>query len=175
MRKQLIALACVTVLVAAACGGDDSADPNSSQVGISSSDETTTTSAQSEEPAASAAGSGDRSATLTLDNGEVFVFSILCALEPQESAGSEILFTVVSYDEPNNLDVTQFGENSFDGAASIGVYDSTTYDTLWEANTIYGGEVTLSLNRSSVTGSGDFHEAGDITSTAVHGELVANC
>ncbi|MDH3754984.1 MAG: hypothetical protein OEU32_14025, partial [Acidimicrobiia bacterium] len=121
------------------------------------------------------AGGGDGTATLTLDNGEVFEFGILCALEPQEAAGSEILFTVVSYDDPYNLDVTQFGADSFNGAANISLYDSTTFDTIWEASGFLGAEVELNLDGSTVTGSGTFHPDGDPSIEGVSGELTASC
>jgi hypothetical protein len=118
---------------------------------------------------------GGGTATLTLDNGLSYSFSVLCTLEPQEAAGSEILFTLVSYDDPVNLDVTQFGADSFDGAAGISLYDSTTYDTLWEANEIFGNEVELTLTGSTVTGTGMFREGDGSSGEAVAGELVANC
>jgi len=124
-------------------------------------------------PPAQPAGSG--SATLTLSNGEVFEFGILCSLEPQEAAGSEILFAVVSYDDPYNLDVTQFAAGSFDGAANISVYDSTSYDTVWEASTLYGTDVELSMAGSTVAGSGEFLAGGELGGETVTGELVANC
>lgn len=129
--------------------------------------------AQADAPAAQA--SGAQTATVTLDTGEVFEFSALCWLETQESAGSEILFTVVSYDDPVNLDVSQFGADSFGGAANISLYDSTSYDTIWEASSLYGTEIELVLAGSTVTGSGDFYPAGDIAATPVGGVLVADC
>jgi hypothetical protein len=52
---------------------------------------------------------GRGSATVTLDNGEVFEFSVICGLEPHEAAGSEILFTAVDNGPPLGFDVTQFG------------------------------------------------------------------
>ena len=128
---------------------------------------------QADAPAAQA--SGAQTATVTLDTGDVFEFSALCWLETQESAGSEILFTVVSYDDPVNLDVTQFGADSFGGAANISLYDSTSYDTIWESSSLYGTEIELILAGSTVTGSGDFYPAGDIAATPVGGVLVADC
>ena len=38
----------------------------------------------------------EEAATVTLDNGESFTFSIICNLEPQEVADVEILYTAVS-------------------------------------------------------------------------------
>lgn len=118
---------------------------------------------------------GQGTATVTLDNGQSWTFSVLCNLQPQESAGSTIEFTLVSYDDPVNLDVTQFGADSFNGAANIGLYDSSTYDTLWEANSMFGNEVELSLVGSTVTGTGTFVEGEDFNAGGVGGELVANC
>jgi len=136
----------------------------------------------SESSATTAAGGGETSqpaggatAVVNLENGETFAFSILCALEPQEAAGQTILFTVVSYDDPNNLDVTQFGADSLNGAASISIFDSTTYDSVWDASTFFGSEVVLELNGSTVTGAGEFYPEGDIAREAVNGELEATC
>lgn len=120
-------------------------------------------------------GGGSGSATVNLDSGEQFEFSVLCALEPQEAAGSEILFTLVSYDEPVSLDVTQFGDDSFDGAANISLYDTATYDTVWEASSIYGTTIELTLDGRTVRGVGVFYPAGDIDAEGVEGELVATC
>ena len=191
-RRTTLALLATLMLVASACSSDSSepassdspaAETTAADVGTTASaadDAPDTESTDTEDgdtptttPAAQA--SGAQTATVTLDSGDVFEFSALCWLETQESAGSEILFTVVSYDDPVNLDVTQFGADSFGGAASISLYDSTSYDTLWEANSLYGTEVELNLDGSTVTGSGDFYPAGDIAATPVAGQLVANC
>lgn len=131
-----------------------------------------------EEPAAEEpASSGGTGAVLTLANGETFEFSVLCSLEPQMSAGSEILFTATSYDTPS-LDITQFGdEGTITDIASISVYDAS-YDTLWEASTFYevaGGSVELSLDGSTIRGTGSFFPGGDITAEPVEGEVVAEC
>ena len=127
-----------------------------------------------EEPAAAGGGTG---AVLTLDNGETFEFSVLCSLEPQMAAGSEILFTATSYDTPG-LDITQFGdEGTVTGIATISVYDGD-YETLWEAGTFYeavGGTIELSLDGSTISGSGSFYPGGDIAATPVDGEVVAEC
>jgi hypothetical protein len=191
-RRTTLALLATLMLVASACSSDSSepassdspaAETTAADVGTTvgaADDAPDTESADAEDgdtptatPAAQA--SGAQTATVTLDSGDVFEFSALCWLETQESAGSEILFTVVSYDDPVNLDVTQFGADSFGGAASISLYDSNSYDTLWEANSLYGTEVELNLDGSTVTGSGDFYPAGDIAATPVAGQLVANC
>ena len=186
--RRLIALLFTLMLAAGACSSDsstatsdDEAPPETTAAADAASTTThatTTTvadanSTQAEVPPAQA--SGAQTATVTLDNGDVFEFGALCWLEVQESAGSEILFTVVSYDDPVNLDVTQFGADSFGSAANISLYDSTSYDTLWEASSIYGTEVVLLLDGSTVTGSGDFYPQGDIAATPVPGQLVANC
>jgi hypothetical protein len=121
------------------------------------------------------AAAGGAEATVALENGETYTFNILCALESQESAGQEILFTVVSYDDPINLDVTQFGADSFGGVASVSLYDSTTYDNVWDANTLHGSELTLELNGNTVTGQGIFLAGEDREGPGVPGVLEANC
>lgn len=186
--KNLVGILMLLALLAAACGGDD--DDATSAGGASDSpaaesesepeaapepEPEAATEPEAEPEPATSGGGGDRSATVTLANGESFEFSILCALEPQEAAGSEILFSVVSYDDPYNLDVTQFGADSFGGAANISLYDSTTYDTVWDASSIYGTEITLELDGSTVRGQGTFLAAGEPGGEAVEGELVANC
>jgi hypothetical protein len=184
MTKRLVPIFIALLLVTAACGGSDAdSSTDDTQATPTTGAVTTDTEGASDaapettvtEPAATASGGGSGTATLTFDNGESYEFSILCALEPQESAGQEILFTVVSYDKPYNLDVTQFGEDSFGGAASISMYDADTYDTLWDASTIYGSEVTLSISGSTITGSGVFLENGELGGIEVFGELEANC
>lgn len=114
-------------------------------------------------------------ATLTLANGETFEFpTVLCALESQMSAGSEILFTATSYDDPG-LDITQFGdEGTITGVASISVYDGD-YETVWEANSMFGSPVELTLDGSTIRGTGSFLPGPDLTGESVEGEVVANC
>lgn len=124
---------------------------------------------------------------MTLDNGESYVFSVLCGLEPQEAAGSEILFTAVSNEEPYGFDVTQFGQlgaesgGVLDGSGSITIWDSSTYDDVWASDSVLaqlgGSEFSLELNGTTITGSGMFVEGGDIEklASAVHGDLVAEC
>lgn len=187
--KRLVALLLTMMLAASACSSDGSKsasnDETATETTAAANAATTSTEAaatstiadasdgQTEAPASQA--SGAQTATVSLDNGDVFEFGALCWLETQESAGSEILFTVVSYDDPVNLDVTQFGADSFGGAANISLYDSTSYDTLWEASSLYGTEIELVLDGSTVTGSGDFYPQGDIAATPVPGQLVADC
>ena len=160
---------------------DDSDDSDDSDEfdDTGESDGTTGDDADDEEPPADEAttgGSGGGTATVMLDNGETFEFSILCALDEQEAAGETILFTVVSYDEPYNLDVTQFADDSFDGQATIGIYDAENFDTLWEASSGLGGSgAELSLDGSTITGTGQFLPAGEFGADPVAGELVANC
>jgi hypothetical protein len=186
MTKRFVPVFIALLLVATACGGSDADSANDdtqapSTTGAATTDTESasdpapdTTVAQAEEVASSGGGSG--TATLTFDNGESYEFSILCALEPQVAAGQEILFNFVSYDEPFSLDVTQFGDDSVSpGGASISVYDTATYETLWDASSIYGSDVTLSLNGSTVTGSGVFLENGEFGGAEAHGELEANC
>lgn len=188
----MLALLATLMLVASACSSDSSepassdspaADTTAAEVDTTESTADDSPGTESTDPAdgetpttsPAAQASGAQTATVTLDSGDVFEFSALCWLETQEAAGSEILFTVVSYDDPVNLDVTQFGADSFGGAANISLYDSTSYDTLWEAASLYGTEIELNLDGSTVTGSGDFYPAGDIAATPVAGQLVANC
>lgn len=125
-------------------------------------------------------GGGSGNATLTLASGETYEFSVLCSLEPQMAAGSEILFTAVSYDDPS-LDITQFGdEGTVTGTASVSVYDGETYDSLWGASSSYeafGGSLELTLEGSTIRGVGTFFEADDptVSPEGVEGEVVANC
>lgn len=112
------------MLVAAACGSDSSQDASQPEVttdeaiDTEATDDTDTVDEAAtdddgdaaDDDGSGAAGSGG-DATLALANGETIEFDgVLCALEPQESAGSEILFTAVSYGDPG-LDITQFGES----------------------------------------------------------------
>jgi len=175
--------------IAAACGSDgDASDEVSSDSAViddasgAATDTTDATEPQEAapedtvaQPAPEPSGGG---ATLTLANGETFEFpTVLCALEPQTAAGSEILFTATSYDDPG-LDITQFGdEGTVTGLASISVYDAS-YDTLWEAASLYeafGGTIELLLDGSTISGRGSFYPAGDPSSTPVGGEVTANC
>lgn len=121
----------------------------------------------------------DPNATLTLANGQTLRFSAMCALEPQEVAGSIIEFTAVSYDDPS-LDVTQFGdEGTVQGTAVISVTEGEApYDTLWDAATLYevvGGTIDLALDGATITGSGSFYPGGDNAAEPVEGELVVSC
>lgn len=200
MRRSRISLILATgLLVITACGGDDdsasaddaasdaaepadepaaqSAEQPADEPAAESTDESTEEPAEEPAAADSGGGGGQGSAVLTLDNGESYEFSILCALEPQMAAGSEILFTVVSYDDVG-LDITQFGdEGTVTGFATISVYDAS-YETMWEAASLYdafGGTIELSLDGSTVNGSGSFYPAGDPTLAPVDGQVTANC
>lgn len=180
-----VAVAAVMSLLSA-CGGSDEATPaaepaseatTAESAAKSASDVGDTIAAPEAESAPAAAPPGSRSATLSLDNGELFEFSVLCSLEPQIAAGSEILFTASSFDDPS-LDVTQFGdEGPVVNLANISVYDAS-FETLWEANSIFeafGGSIELSLDGSTINGSGAFYPGGDIALTPVNGTLIANC
>ena len=197
MRIRVTAVLIGLVLIASACSSSDdsgeaAADADSPTTTASASQETSapsepTTTAAAEESDNSGGGSG--TATVTLDNGESYTFSILCGLEPQEAAGQEILFTAVSYDEPNGFDVTQFGKGSddtaglLDGLGTISIYDSATYDDVWGAGTVTAQlsktEFMLELNGNTITGSGTFFTGEDVENlnltAGVHGELIANC
>ncbi len=195
MRRTttLLAAACV-LAVLPACGGDDDAEPaaepaaEAEEPASDPAEEPASEPAEepagddaeepAEEPAAAPSGGGSGTATLTLDNGESYEFGILCTLEPQMAAGSEILFTAVSYDNPS-LDITQFGsEGTVTDTATIQVYDAETYDTLWEAGTLYeafGGSIELSVDGSTINGSGTFYPAADPMAEPVEGTVEARC
>jgi hypothetical protein len=198
MRIRVIAMLMGLVLIASGCSsssdsGEAAADTGSPTTTASATQDTTapvvsTTAGDDGTEAAPAAGDAG-TATVTLDNGESYTFSILCNLEPQESAGQEILFTAVSYDDPNGFDVTQFGEGSddtfglLDGLGTISIYDSTTYDDLWGAGSVTAElsktEFGLELDGTTITGSGTFFSGEDVgnlnLTDGVQGELVANC
>ena len=166
-----------------ACGsdGDSSGDtstvvedvaPDTTAVDDTAESDDAASEADAPEPPEAGDGGG---ATLTLANGETFEFAnVLCSLEPQTAAGSEILFTAVSYDDPG-LDITQFGdEGTITGVASISVYNGD-YDTLWDASSIYGSAVELTLDGSTIRGTGSFLPGPDLMGEPVEGEVVANC
>ena len=172
--------------ISAACGSDgDASDEVSSDSAViddasgAATDTTDATGPQEAAPEDTAAqpvpepsGGG---ATLTLANGEIFEFpTVLCALEPQTAAGSEILFTATSYDDPG-LDITQFGdEGTITDVASISVYDGD-FETLWESNSMFGSPVELTLDGSTIRGTGSFLPGPDLMGESVEGEVVANC
>ena len=124
---------------------------------------------------AAAASSGGGTAVLTLENGETHEFDgVMCTLEPQTVAGSVILFTATSYGVPG-LDITQFGdEGSVAGVASIEMWDAD-YETLWEAFSFGGSNAELTLEGTTIRGSGDFYDDGAGMGEPVRGEIVANC
>lgn len=125
--------------------------------------------------------SGGGDATLTLANGETFQFEVRCVLEPQIAAGSEILFTVGSIGGDSSLDITQFGdEGPVTGISSVTVYDGSSFEDLWGASSFYeafGGTLELSLDGSTVSGSGTFFAGNDpaVAPDGVEGDVVANC
>ncbi len=201
MRRSLrVLLVAPLLLVTAACGSDGDAGSDGVDTATSAARDTASTRAPDDSSATDTAGTTDtaenadstapadagggaqapvgsdgRTATLTLANGETFEFDgLLCSLEAQMSAGSEILFTAVSYGDPG-LDVTQFGDDgTVTGVASISVYNGD-YETLWEANTMFGSEVELTLEGSTISGTGSFLEGGELSDAPVEGTLVANC
>jgi hypothetical protein len=182
--KRSFLLAPLLLVLATACGSDgDSSSDTAEQSDVEQSDgagsdaaepDSEPDTAMTEAPDAPVAGTGG-GATLTLANGEVFEFAtVLCTLEPQMAAGSEILFTATSYDDPA-LDITQFGdEGTITGIASISVYDGN-FETLWEANSMLGSSVELTLDGSTIRGTGSFFEGEDFGGDTVEGEVVANC
>jgi hypothetical protein len=190
MKVGSTAMIVALMLLAGACSSGESesqeaqAEPESSETTVQAVADASSDDAEAEDaaPAEDAddntfaeAAAGGAEATVALENGETYTFNILCALEPQESAGQEILFTVVSYDDPVNLGVTQSGADSFGGVASVSLYDSTTYDTVWDANTLHGSELVLELNGNTVTGHGIFLAGEDGEGPGVPGVLEANC
>jgi hypothetical protein len=183
----------VIALIAASCGGDASseADESSDAPAAMLTDKTepgaddlvaateeapggedpSTTTAQ---PAAPSSGFGDGTAVISLENGEVFEFGVLCVLEPQPN----FEYTIVSYDDPANLDISKWSEDAQFSGASVSIYDSTTYDTLWEANTTFdaqGGAVDLTVSGSTVTGTGLFWPEGDPFMEGVQGDIAVTC
>ncbi len=193
MGLKLMAVVVGLVLVAGACSSSDSevaadqAPPSTTpttEAGTAApANASTTTAADDPEPAPAGGGSG--AATVTLTNGEAFTFSILCALEPQEAAGQEILFSAVSYDTPFGFDVTQFGKSTagFDDHGSISICDAETYDDVWGASSttaqLSTTDFALSLDGTTITGSGMFFTGEDVAnlelSNGVPGDLVADC
>ena len=194
MRSRLIPVLVALAALTAACGSDDdsgsdgaatdesvdapadtAAQPDDADAG---SEDDNDDGGSSEDADAPAPPAGGGSTVLTLDNGETYEFSVLCTLEPQMAAGSEILFTAVSYDDPG-LDITQFGdEGTITGTGSVSVYDSD-FETLWEASTFFeafGGGLELTLDGSTIRGSGTFYPDADPSAgEGVPGEIVANC
>jgi hypothetical protein len=197
MMRSLTSLLIIAplALAVAACGDDAETGTNTTEsdapvvaTDVANSDDadsggaddtesgaTDDTTAEADDEAAAPGGSGGGGATLTLANGETFEFpTVLCSLEPQMAAGSEILFTATSYDDPG-LDITQFGdEGTITGIASISVYDGN-FETLWEANSMLGSAVELSLDGSTIRGTGSFVQGEDFGGETVEGEVVANC
>jgi hypothetical protein len=193
--RRLISVLFGLVLVVSACSSSDSGEvaadagesTTSSAAAASTGTDTTVPTVSTTKAAAEPASGGSPTATVTLDNGESYVFSVLCNIEPQEAAGSEILFTAVSNEEPYGFDATQFGQlgaetgGVLDGSGSITIWDSSTYDDIWASDSILaqlgGTEFSLELNGTTITGSGMFVEGGDIEklNSAVHGDLVAEC
>jgi hypothetical protein len=189
---RLFAKVSVLILVVAACGGASSepatntadqpsavdSQPDDTQPASTQPADTQTAedpADQQESPAPAGGNTGGGTATVTLENGEVFEFAILCSLNPAEVGDTEFEFSLVSYDDPFNLDVSQFTKDAFNGAANISIYDSTTFATTWEANTFFGGEVELVLNGTTVTGNGVFLKGDDAEGPGVRGDLLANC
>lgn len=195
MRRTTVLFAVGALCLLPACGGDDDSEPADdapAEADEPSGDESATEEpadgdaaaedAPADEPPADQssgdqASGGGATATLTLDNGETYEFGILCALEPQMAAGSEILFTVVSYDDPG-LDITQFGnDGTITEMATVSVYDGN-FETLWEAGSLYeafGGTLELTLDGSTVRGEGGFFPNADIAAEPVGGVVEARC
>ncbi len=178
--QGLALIAAISLL--AACGGSDDTSTSAPEPASDASEpaaepETDAVEPASESEPAEAPSGGDVNATLTLDSGETFEFFVRCSIEPQIAAGSEILFTATSFEAPS-IDITQFGnEGPVTDIASVTVSDAS-YETLWEASSFYeafGGTLELSLDGSTINGTGTFFAGGDPGSTPVNGTVVANC
>lgn len=173
-------------MTAAACGGSDDAASGDDAVDPTTAApvDTVTATTITDDDATSddddggdgvAVPSGGGTAVLTLENGESFEFDgLMCTLEPQMAAGSEILFTATSYDDPG-LDITQFGDaGAVTGIATIEVWDSD-YETLWEANSFGDTTVELTLDGNTIRGTAAFYDGAEGSMEPVRGEVVANC
>lgn len=176
----------VFIMVAAAACGASAAEPNSSKslpadtttestADDASGDISDTAQAESEEPDASANASEvvGGSFELVLENGTTFSAPIQCALEPQDAAGSEILFQAGGGHEGQVYDVTQWGETEFGGTQDVEIYDSASYETLWRATGSTG--LVLELNGNVISGSGGFYEGDDINGPRTQGVLTVTC
>jgi len=193
MRYRMTLVVVTLILVAAACSsgepdaGEASVDPGSPDTTQQTTTEPSQAAGDGDDPAGDSAtgdsdedvsapaASGGGTATLELENGESFTFSILCALETQVVGGDEFLFVFVSPDRPLGLDVSQYGADSYGGAAVISIYDFDTSDIVWQAEGTLGAEVTLERNGNTITGNGVFLEGNERTGPGVLGELEANC
>lgn len=156
-------------LFVTACGSDDSTASTGTESASASND------APADEPAeaaASASGGGAGTATLTLDNGEVHSFNIACMLEPQD----DFDFSIGSYDEPYNLDFSQWSADSGFSGPYVEVIDTTDYEILWGAETGFGiGELVVTQDGSTMTATGTFAAGGNPDAETVQGELIARC
>lgn len=183
--RARILLTVPLLLAAAACGGSDDAAADADDTVVANSVVRVADTVEIDEvddidetplgDDAAASSSGGGTAILTLENGETHEFDgVLCSLEPQTVAGSVILFTATSYDVPG-LDITQFGdEGAVAGVAAIEMWDAD-YETLWEANSFGGSDTELTLEGTTISGSGDFYDEGAGMGEPVRGEIVANC
>ena len=157
-RKTLPILTATTLTLAlAGCGNDNTGSPSKSAAKKASI------------------------ATITFENGEVLETNVLCHLEPQVSAGQEILYTATSLSNPY-FDLTVFGENSsFPGAklswhetkdfkvyqvswSSSHLLGRSTFEPVVEASTI-SGDVTLVRGQDETSEEGESRQA----------KVVVNC
>jgi hypothetical protein len=191
---RFLSIVATGLVAMTACGGsDDAAD---TEADTTPTDIATTDAAEPEadaepdaepepgnddEPAAESTSGGDTNATLTLANGAIYEFGVLCSLESQMAAGSEILFTATSVRGDLFLDITQFGDvGPVTGFATVTVFDGETFESVWGASSVYegfGGGLSLSLDGSTINGSGTFYAADDPIEApeGVEGDVVANC
>jgi hypothetical protein len=177
-RSVLLALIATFALIAVGCSDDDDGADGAATSTIAADD-----SAGAEETAPPPSSIdpedlevpvlGEGTATVTLDNGEEFESGVACNLESQDSAGQEILYTATAFD--GSIDVTQFGPNGPNpDLASVTIIDPETFDAMWAADSATT-ELTLSLDGSTITGSGTFRPGDDPAADLVPGTVEVNC
>ncbi|MCH7790509.1 MAG: hypothetical protein IH940_13875 [Acidobacteria bacterium] len=176
-RSVLLALIPVFALIAVGCSDDDdSADSATTSVvtdGGDSSEETAPPPSSIDPEDLEVEVFGEGTATITLDNGEVFEEGVACTLEPQIAAGQEILFTATAFD--GSIDVTQFGPDGPNpDLASVGIYETETFDAIWLADS-RSAELTLTLDGSTISGIGHFQPGEDLGAGLVAGSIEVNC
>lgn len=191
----------IAVLLATSCGASAEVDVSDNAAGSAAAQtqdttdtdtagDTEDTEAQAVEPTpvpetepAEPADAGDQPASsprigegtfeLVLENGETYTAPVLCVLEPQIAAGSEILFTANGQSDGRFVDVTQWGETAFGGTQDVEVIDSATFDSLWRATGSTGLE--LELSGSVITGSGGFYVGEEFSGPYTQGDLTVSC
>jgi len=128
-----------------------------------------------------AAGSGadTGTATVTLENGDVYQFSVVCSLGPVDAgvADRALLFSVDSFEDSTyHLTASVVSPDKYgNGELSlIQIWSMSNNEMIWEADST-GGEIELDIDDETVTGSAIFWAGGDTANPSVRGDLVANC